>query len=138
MSQYESFTENQVFLGMQFYGTDDIYRVLKKSCEEQNLKSVRVDELANSNTIIDDIKQLIEESEFIILDLTYSNPNVYYELGYADGVGNEGIDILLIAKDDTKLHFDTQHRRVLFYKDAYDLQEKLKEALPKFINGGRK
>lgn len=138
MSQYESFTKNQVFLGMQFYGTEDIYQVLKKSCEEQSLKSVRVDELANANAIIDDIKQLIEESEFIILDLTHSNPNVYYELGYADGVGNEGVDILLIAKNDTKLHFDTQHRRVLLYKDAYDLQEKLKEALPKFINGGRK
>lgn len=134
---YEDFNENQVFLGMQFEGMDDIYQVLKKTCEENSLKSVRVDELNNSNSIIDDVINLIEKSEFIIIDLTHNNPNVYYELGYADGAGNQPCDILLIAKKETKLHFDTSHRRVLFYDDAYDLQEKLKLKLPKFIEEGR-
>lgn len=135
---YENYEENQVFLGMQFYGMDDIHSVLKQACETCGLYSIRVDENVNSNSIIDDIKDMIEQSEFIILDLTHENPNVYYELGYADGAGNEGTDILLIAKDGTKLHFDVQARRVLFYKDAFDLQEQLKIKLPQFIEGGRK
>lgn len=135
---YEDFVENQVFIGMQFALMDDIYKVLKKSCEENGLNGVRVDELTNSNAIIDDIKDLIEKSEFIILDLSHPNPNVYYELGYADGVGNNGGDILLIAQKDTQLHFDVKHRRVLLYKDAFDLQEQLKVRLPQFKKDGRK
>ena len=135
---YEKFVKNQVFLGMQFALMSDVYEVLKESCEDFGLKSVRVDELANANPIIKDIKTLIEKSEFLIIDLTHSNPNVYYELGYADGIGNKGKDILLLAQDKTDLHFDTQHRRTLFYKDASELREKLKAVLPKFIKDGRK
>ena len=81
--------------------------------------------------------KLIEQSEFLIIDLTLENPNVYYELGYADGVGNEGKDILLLAKEGTTLKFDIKHRRVHFYKDAYDLQNKLKNILPQLIKEGR-
>jgi hypothetical protein len=135
---YEEYIENQVFIGMQFASMDDIYTVLKQACENSGLSSVRVDQPVNSNSIIDDIKKMIEQSEFIILDLTHENPNVYYELGYADGAGNEGRDILLIAKEGTKLHFDVIARRVLFYKNSFDLQEQLKIKLPQFIDGGRK
>lgn len=135
---YEDYIEGQVFIGMQFAGMADIYDVLKKECELNSLNSVRVDELVGSNAIIDDIKNLIEESEFLILDLTFSNTNVYYELGYADGVGNEGRDILLLAKNGTELPFDTKHRRVLFYKDALDLSNQLQTKLPQFVKDGRK
>jgi hypothetical protein len=135
---YEAYNEGQVFVGMQFRGMDDIYEVIKTACQENNLTTKRVDEMANSNNIIGDIVKLIEESEFIILDLTHSNPNVYYELGYTDGVGNEPKEILLLAQDATELHFDVRHRRVLFYKDAYALQELLKIKLPQFIEDGRK
>lgn len=132
------YIKNQVFIGMQFAEMDDIYQVIKAACTENFLNPIRVDELTNSNSIIDDVKKLIEDAEFIIIDLTHNNANVYYELGYADGVGNEACDILLTAKIGTNLHFDTRHRRVNFYKDAYDLQNILKEKLPKFIEEGRK
>ncbi len=135
---YENFIEGQVFIGMQFADMADTYDVLKKVCESNSLKSVRVDELVGSNAIIDDIKNLIEESEFLILDLTFSNINVYYEFGYADGVGNEGKDMLLLAKKGTELPFDARHRRVLFYDDASDLFNQLQTKLPQFIKDGRK
>ena len=135
---YEDFIENQVFIGMPFdKSIKDIQKVIEDGCASNNLQAKIVNNGVSSNTIIDEIKSLIEESEFLIIDLTMENPNVYYELGYADGVGNEGKDILLLAKDGTNLKFDIQHRRVHFYKDAYDLQEKLKEILPKFIEEGR-
>lgn len=132
-----SFKKNEVFIGMQFKDMDDIYEVLKKSCEENGLNATRVDELVNASSIIDDVEKLIEEAEFIIIDLSHSNPNVYYELGYAFGAENRAEDILLLAKEGTELHFDVKHRRVLFYKDAYDLQKQLKAKLPKFIEDGR-
>ena len=117
---------------------NDIKEVIKTSCIENGLIPKIVNEGVSSNSIIDDIIKLIEESEFLIIDLSLENPNVYYELGYADGVGNEGNDLLLLAKEGTKLKFDISHRRVHDYKDAYDLQQKLKNILPRFIEEGRK
>ena len=134
-----AYEQNKVFVGMQFdTTTDEIYEVIKKACIDNGLEPNRVDELVGASSIINDIERLIEEAEFIILDLTYSNANVYYELGYAFGSENRESDILLLAKDGTDLKYDVRHRRVLFYKDAYDLQKKLNEKLPKFIEEGRK
>lgn len=135
---YEDFEKNQVFIGMPFdKSMRDIQKVIKDACKRNGLQAKIVNNGISSNTIIDEIKKLIEESEFLIIDLTLENPNVYYELGYADGVGNEGTDILLLAKEGTTLKFDIQHRRVHFYKDAYELQNKLTNILPQFIQEGR-
>jgi hypothetical protein len=54
---------------------------------------------AGSGLVIREITDLIERCEFIICDLTNERLNVYYELGYAHGVGNEAREILLIAKE---------------------------------------
>ena len=135
---YEEYVKNQVFIGMPFdKSMKDIQNVIEEACKKNDLQPKIVSDGIGSNTIIDEIKSLIEDSEFLIIDLSLENPNVYYELGYADGVGNEGCDVLLLARENTTLRFDIQHRRVHFYKDAYDLQEKLKEILPRFIEEGR-
>ena len=135
---YEEYEENQIFIGMPFdESMKNIQKVIEVCCENNNLQPKIVSNSISSHTIIDVIKKLIENSEFIIIDLTMENPNVYYELGYADGAGNEGKDILLIAKKGTDLKFDIRHRTVNFYEDAFDLQEKLKEILPKFIKESR-
>ena len=75
------------------------------------MNAVRVDENVGSGLVVGEITKLIEDAEFIICDLSLERPNVYYELGYAHGVGNEANDILLIAKEGTNLHFDAPGQR---------------------------
>jgi len=72
---------------------------------------------------------LIEKAEFIIFDLTFERPNVYYELGYAHGVGNAPSNILLLAKEGTQLHFDIAQLRVRFYKSTENLRQIVKDNL---------
>jgi hypothetical protein len=135
---YEDFVTNQVFIGMPFdKSMADVQQIIEESCKNNNLEPKIVNHGVSTNSIIDEIKELLENSEFLIIDLSLENPNVYYELGYADGVGNEGKDVLLLALEGTDLKFDIKHRRVHFYKDTYNLQEKLKEILPQFIQEGR-
>ena len=132
------FEKNKIFAAMQFKDNDDVYDVIKEYCEEFQLNVIRVDEEVNGGAIINDIHRNIEEAEFILVDLSYENPNVYYELGYADGLDNAEHDIFLIAKEGSELLFDIRHRRVHLYKDAYALQKLLKEKFSQFIDESRK
>jgi len=76
---------------------------------------------------------LIEQAEFIICDLTHERPNVYYELGYAHGVGNKSRNILLIANRETRLHFDIAPLRVRHYRSIEELRALLARNLVEMI-----
>lgn len=128
-SNYDSddageFIPNLVFVIMAFAGEgmQDTYAAIKDECQKLHLNAHRVDENIGSGLIIGEITEDIENAEFIICDLTYERPNVYYELGYAHGVGNEGSDILLIAREGTTLHFDIAPFRVQYYRSTEHLR----------------
>ena len=129
------FEEGLVFVIMAFKGQEmnDVYTAIKDECRKLKLKSKRVDENVGSGFVIKEITDLIERAEFIICGLTQERPNVYYELGYAHGVGNESSDILLIAKDGTSLHFDIAPLRVQFYTSTEHLRSILSTNLKKMI-----
>ncbi len=130
-----SFEPDLVFIAMPFSEneTDDVYLAIKDECERLSLKPVRVDEKTGSGLIIKDIIRLIEQAEFIIFDLSEERPNVYYELGYAHGVGNEAEDILLVANKETNLHFDVSPLRVQFYDSTEKLRSIIKTNMKKMI-----
>ena len=129
------FEPNLVFVGMPFdgKGMGNTYDVIKGECEKLGLRAVKVDENTGSGFIIREIKDLIEKAEFIILDLTHERSNVYYELGYAHGVGNEAQDILLIAQKNTILHFDIAPLRVQIYGSDTTLRNILSSNLKEMI-----
>jgi hypothetical protein len=109
-----SWIAGQVFVIMHFEEDKAVYEAIVAECDElnrikkfnQELVAKRADDRPEAAVIIDEIKKLILESEFIIVDLTHERPNVYYELGYAHGVGNQPSDVLLIASKDAHVHFD--------------------------------
>lgn len=133
------FDRNLVFVAMPFDGMEMgiAYSAIQDECKKLGLHSVRADEGTGSGFIIHEIKNLIERAEFIIFDLSGEHPNVYYELGYAHGVGNEAEDILLLAKDSTAIHFDTLPLRVNFYDSIEHLRSIVKLNLTKMINKTR-
>jgi hypothetical protein len=81
--------------------------------------------------------QSIRDAEFLICDLTHERPNVYYELGFAHGVGNEFNDILLIAREGTQLHFDVMPMRVQYYNSMDSLRVILARSLPEMMQNTR-
>jgi hypothetical protein len=135
-----TFERGLVFVIMPFRGTDmdDVYSALKDECRKLQLKATRVDENTGSGFVIREITDLIERAEFIICDLTNERPNVYYELGYAHGVGNEAMDILLIAKEGTALHFDIAPLRVQYYSTTENLRSIVSSNLKSMIKATRR
>jgi hypothetical protein len=119
-----SFERDLVFIIMPFTGRgmDAVYSAIKDECHKLDLKPCRVDEHTGAGVILRDITDLIRRAEFIICDLTDERPNVYYELGYAHGVGNWARDTLLVARKGTKLHFDIAGLQVRYYYSTENLR----------------
>jgi len=130
-----TFEPGLVFVAMSFQGEemDDVFAAIKDECSRLGLHAVRVDQNVGSAFIIREITELIERAEFIIFDLSRERPNVYYELGYAHGVGNEPLDILLIAKEGTTIHFDIAPLRVQFYHNTEHLRGILRTSLKEMV-----
>lgn len=127
-NDYGDYIEGRVFVGMAFdvpSNISDNYQAIKRACSAVGLDAQRVDDFQDSGPIPVQILRANEEAEFLIFDLLVERPNVYYELGYAHGVGNRSEDIVLIKEAGTKIHFDVAHLRILEYQSTLDLEHKL-------------
>jgi len=134
------FQPNLVFVIMPFQGDEmtETYSTIKAECFKLGLTAKRADENVGSGFVLREITELIEDAEFIICDLSHERPNVYYELGYAHGIGNEGSELLLIAKEGTILHFDIAPLRVQYYGSLKELASIVFTNLEKMIRTTRR
>jgi hypothetical protein len=105
-----------------------------------DINVIRADEVAQPGKITRQIMELLINADICIADLTNLNPNVLYELGIRQAMLRPYI---LIASRRTKLPFDLQDYRTIFYdlsdidsisKARDDLRKYIKEALSGFID----
>ena len=76
--------KNRCFFIMPFAKEFDIvYGELKSLLGEDGYICTRVDEISGSTPIINKILTELLRAQFVIVDLTNCNPNVFYELGIA-------------------------------------------------------
>jgi nucleoside 2-deoxyribosyltransferase len=94
----------------------------------QNLgyKPYRIDHEEHVDRVDDKILSEIKRSKFIIADFTGQKHGVYFEAGYALGLG---IPVIWICHEDeikaNKLHFDTRQFNHIGWTDENDLKEEL-------------
>ena len=95
---------------------------------ESGYSPVIIPEKEPSNDSFDEIILEIRKSKFVIIDLSGHRPNVYYEGGFAYGLGKE---IIYICKEDSldEKHFYISHNNILFWQDGNDLYTKLKHRI---------
>ncbi len=101
------------------------YQIIKEECEIFDINAVRIDEIASSGVINEEVLQKVAESEYIFVDLTHERPNVYYELGYCHGMDKSVDRIVLMAKKGTTLHFDIRNMRTILYENHRQLRKEL-------------
>ncbi len=116
---------------------EDIFSTIRSACGELGLQSWRADSPNTSGDVVDEVLQEITTAELIVADLSRERPSVYYELGYADGIGFSPQEIVLVVDEHSKVHFDVRNRRAPSYKNQTELRKILIERLGGYGKGGR-
>jgi hypothetical protein len=85
---------------------------------------IRVDQKEHNNQITDEIIAEIRDAEFVIADFTKNRGGVYYEAGFARGLGRPVIHCCRESDFDDR-HFDTKLINHIKWSDPTDLRQKL-------------
>jgi hypothetical protein len=97
---------------------------IEPAISRAGFKPVRIDRKEHNNEIPDEIIAEIRNSEFMVADFTGQRAGVYYEAGFAMGLGRKVI--WCCRKDEIgKLHFDTNHKNHIDWQGPEELRERL-------------
>lgn len=103
----------------------DTYASFQDVCKESQFgyQCQRVEDANTIGRITPKIVEQIEQSAFIIADLTGLRPNVFFELGYAQGLKKP---VVVTAKSGTDLPFDVKDMPTIFWKGQTQLKTELR------------
>ena len=122
--------KNSCFVIMSFSNDKllkDYYRFgIKSAIEALGYESVRADEIEHNGRITDKLLEQLENSRFVVADLSEAKPNCYYELGYAHHAKK---DVILTINSSSTIHFDVKDYNFIVYESASELQDRLKKRI---------
>lgn len=106
----------------------DYFEAMKRAVKESKLpiNLTRIDLVEGDYEISQKIMDEIFKSDFVLADFTLNPRNVYFEIGIARGCKKV---VLQTARSATVLEFDIRNWRTIFYKNATELEKKLKNAM---------
>lgn len=125
--QNEGNNSNKCFIAMAFDNEMNEYRnAIKSALNKTKFEPIIIDEehLASDKTIPDGILSGIKQAKFCLSDFTLNKAGVYFESGYALGLGKPVI-YLCREEDFKNVHFDVKQLQHIIYKDDKDLEKKL-------------
>ena len=126
--QQTAIDSKRVFVAMWFdKSMDDYYKDgIKKAIEEAGYVPVRIDLKDFNEKICDEIIVEIKRAKFMIADCSEYRTAVFFEAGFAKGLGREVI--FTVRKEDVeklKEYFDTRQYNHIVYDSPEDLRKKL-------------
>lgn len=106
---------------------------IKKAISDAGYTPVRIDQKEHNNKIDDEIIAEIKRSKFVVADFTGHRGGVYFEAGYAMGLGKPVI--WTCRKGDLEnLHFDTRQYSHIVWETEEELYKKLFNRIRASIN----
>ena len=91
---------------------NSVHDGIRRACKAAGYRCLRVDDIWEESTVIQDIFNLIFRAHVVIADFTGKNPNVMYETGIAHTLGKH---VVPIAQSINDVPFDMAHHRILKY-----------------------
>ncbi len=133
LTRGKSDEQNPVFVAMWFGGESDTQRQamddtfkrgIVPAVEQAGYRAVRSDLVEHNDWIMDKILGDIRRAPFIISDFTQHRNGVYYEAGFARGLG---ISVIHTCRSDElgNAHFDTAQMNHVVWESTEELCKKL-------------
>lgn len=119
---------NTAFIALDFKNAERplIQEAVKDACKKTGWDAYTVDEKDFAGGITDQIIAEIKGARFVVAEFSHNNPGVYYEAGFAAGLGVPVIYVVKNTETDVKgLHFDTRHINHIRWDNYDDLKIKL-------------
>lgn len=117
--------KNQAFIAMWFdENLNNAYNGISKAVKDCGYEKMRIDMKEHNKKIDDEIVAEIRNSAFLIADFTGQRGGVYFEAGFAMGLG---IPVIWTCrKEETQnLHFDTRQYNHIEWETTEELYNKL-------------
>lgn len=115
------------FVAMWFdHSMNDVFELgISKAVTECGFPApIRIDRKEHNNQITDEIMAEIRDAQFVVADFSGNRGGVYYEAGFARGLGRPVIHCCR-ESDFNDRHFDTKLINHIKWSDAADLRQKL-------------
>lgn len=151
----KSFTSKQAFVAMWFDDSmmNTFYKYISKAVVETGYKPFIIPMKEHNDDICDNIIAEIRNSKFLIADFTGQRGGVYFEAGFAYGLGipviwtchedwfnktvykkvsakSSGDEMIEVEIEEFRqTHFDINHYNFIVWKNEEDLYEKLKNRI---------
>lgn len=111
--------------------------VITHAIKDAGYEPLRIDEQPHNGKIDDAIMAAIRAARFVVSDFTGSRGGVYYEAGFAHGLG---LPVIFMCRDGDELHFDVRQYNCIFWKanDLADARERLKNRIVATLGQGPK
>ena len=149
--------DRRVFIAMPFrnsinlepeYNHEEVYDAARRAIGRMRekwpgLELIRIDRTSpKASDIPSEIRETIRQCGIFIADLTEldrkgsngitsANPNVWWELGFADGLGKDRV--ILLARNGTILPFNNAVRRVTMWHDSSDIESAVRLGVEGFL-----
>lgn len=105
---------------------EPIYEAIAAAVSKYGLTAKRVKDIVGDYRITEKILHVISQAKYVVADLTYERPNVYFELGYARGLGKS---VVTTVRKGTMVHCDVKDWTYIEYDDPRTLEHQLVERL---------
>ena len=103
---------------------EPVFEGIKEAGVALGLTAKRVKDVPGDYRITNQIVEMIRTARFVVADLSHERPNVYFELGYARGLGKT---VITVAREGTSIHFDVKDWTYIPYIDSRLLERDIKK-----------
>lgn len=128
---------NKAFVAM-WFGTEvekvfpDAIQPAVAAC---GYRAIKIDIEQFNDGIVDRVIAEIKESRFLVADLTGNRNGVYFEAGFAKGLG---LEVIWTVRDDhaKETHFDAKHLNQIRWKTTDELKKRLESRIRATVGKG--
>jgi len=102
---------------------DDLFDAVAEAAADLGYRAVRADTVQHTEEITSVIHDQIRQAQFVVADLSDPRPNVYYEVGFARGLGKA---VVLTCRNDADVAFDLRNVSRVIYQTYRELKQQLR------------